>query len=163
MRGTRETYVIAAPDQGRLAFRLRKRETVGVPAPSVLIVDDDIDLAWITAELLLQEGYDVRVARDGEEGLRLLRENMPDVLILDVEMPLLDGPSVAKRMLVEDCGLEEIPVVLVSGIADLAAVARRVGTPYVLGKPFDVGRLLAMVRSALAERRPPEPHPDVSA
>src|SRR5690349_15173842 len=125
--------------------------------PNVLVVDDDADLAWITAEILAAPGWQVRLAADGEEGLSMLRTTPPDAVILDVEMPILDGPAVAARMIVEDLGLEKIPVVLVSGVVDLEDVARDVGTPYFVCKPFDIDRLVDVVRLALEERRPPKP------
>ena len=74
-------------------------------------------------------------------------------------MPILDGPGMAYRMLVEDCGRETIPIVLLSGTMDLAAVARRVGTSYTLPKPCDPERLLGMIEKALTERTPPRPRP----
>jgi DNA-binding NtrC family response regulator len=125
--------------------------------PNVLVVDDDADLAWITAEILAATGWRVRLAADGEEGLSMLRPTLPDAVILDVEMPILDGPAVAARMIVEDLGLEKIPIVLVSGVVDLEEVAREVGTPYFVYKPFDIDKLVDVVRLALEERQPPKP------
>jgi CheY-like chemotaxis protein len=125
----------------------------------ILIVDDNADLAELVATLLAGEGHDVRIAHDGEAGMRALAAGLPDLLILDVDMPILDGPGMAYRMLVEDCGQELIPIVLVSGTLDLVQVARRVGTQYVLAKPCEPKRLLRMVARALAERTPPCPCP----
>lgn len=125
----------------------------------VLLVDDDEDVTWVLEQLLEIAGHTVRIAHDGEEGLLLLEQRIPDVTILDVEMPLLDGPSMAYRMFVHDCGLENIPIVLVSGVFDLARVAARVGTPYFTAKPFDTGTMLSLVDRALSERLPPHPLP----
>ncbi len=124
---------------------------------NLLIVDDNVDLAGLLEVLLTAEGHRVRVAYDGEAGMRALDESLPEVVILDVDMPVLDGPGMAYRMLVEDCGRELIPIVLLSGTVDLAAVARRVGTPYTLPKPCDPDRLLRMIARTLAERTPPRP------
>jgi DNA-binding NtrC family response regulator len=123
----------------------------------VLVVDDDEDVAWTLEQHLLLEGYTVRVAHDGEEGLELLRERMPDLVVLDVEMPLLDGPEMAYRMFVHNCGLENIPIVLSSGVFDLAAVAARVGTPYFTAKPSDPDDVKQLIRRALTERELPRP------
>jgi DNA-binding NtrC family response regulator len=122
----------------------------------LLIVDDDQDVAG-TLRMVLELEHAVRVADNGEEGMRLLNQQRPDIILLDVEMPVLDGPGMAYRMFVEDAGREQIPIVLVSGIADLAGVARRVGTPYYLLKPVDVEPLFETVRRALIERTPPRP------
>ncbi len=125
----------------------------------MLIVDDDEDVAWAVEQLVLSAGHTVRVAADGEAGLAALAERAPDVVILDVEMPLLDGPGMAYRMFVHDAGLEEIPIVLLSGVFELHKVAERVGTPYFTPKPFDPRQLLALVQRALTERAPPRPQP----
>ncbi len=102
----------------------------------ILIVDDDVDVAELLSSLLEARGHEVRRAADGHEGLRLLEEELPDLLILDVEMPQLTGPDVVYRMIVHDAGMEDIPVLLVSGVVGLSSVAERVGTPYFVGKPF---------------------------
>ncbi len=103
---------------------------------SILVVDDDWDVAESVEMLLESEGHGVHIAHDGREGLASLRDGRPDLIVLDVEMPLLDGPGMALQLLIQDGGLENIPIVLVSGAAGLNAVARRVGTPYAVSKPF---------------------------
>jgi DNA-binding NtrC family response regulator len=123
----------------------------------VLVVDDDDDVAWTLEQHLLLDGYTVRVAHDGEEGLAFLRERMPDLVVLDVEMPVLDGPGLAYRMFVHNVGLENIPIVLISGVFDLPAVAARVGTPYFTPKPFDPDDLKQLIRRSLTERALPRP------
>jgi DNA-binding NtrC family response regulator len=125
----------------------------------VVVVDDDEDVAWALEQLLELAGYTVRVAHDGEAGLRLLQERLPDLVVLDVEMPVLDGPSMAYRMFVHNCGLENIPIVLISGVFDLRGVAARVGTPYFTAKPFDTMEILKLVNRALTERALPRPTP----
>jgi DNA-binding NtrC family response regulator len=123
----------------------------------LLIVDDDLDVVWILEQVLMQAGYVVRVAYNGEEALRSLHERYPDLVILDVEMPVLDGPGLAYQMFVHNCGMENTPIVLLSGVFDIEAVARRVGTPYFLGKPFNPNDLMRMVRRALVEQAVPRP------
>ncbi len=123
----------------------------------LLIVDDDPDLAEVVQALLVAEGHRVRRAHDGEDGLRALFERLPELVVMDVDMPILDGPGMAYRMLVEDCGKETVPVVIVSGNINLPDIARRVGTPYALAKPFGPDQLLELLGRALAERTPPYP------
>ncbi len=123
----------------------------------VLVVDDDTMLAETVADILAMEGHTVRVGKDGVDGLRLVAEQMPDLLLLDLEMPRLSGPEMARRMLTEDAGRERIPIVLLSGVADLDRVAAVVGTPYVLAKPCDLDRLLETTRRALREKTAPHP------
>jgi len=123
----------------------------------LLVVDDDIDVAGLMAELLCAEGHVVRVARNGAEGLILVAERHPDLVLLDVEMPVLTGPDMAYRMLLRDCGQENIPILLLSGIVTLPLVAARVGTPYFLAKPYTVDAVLDLMQRALRERTPPSP------
>jgi CheY-like chemotaxis protein len=125
---------------------------------SVLIVDDQSDIVEISTELLESAGHRVRSGRNGEEGLKSLDAGpLPDCVLLDVEMPVLNGPGMAHQMLLHDAGEECIPILLVSGREDLADIARCVGTPYFLAKATpDYGRaLLAILDRALRERRAP--------
>ncbi len=121
----------------------------------LLLVDDDPDVSEILVEFLRAEGHDVRHAKDGEEGLRMLGASTPDVVLLDVEMPVLDGPGMAYRMFLEDVGHERIPIVFLSGVADLHLIAAHIGTSYYLAKPFSLDALVRMLDRVLRERTPP--------
>jgi DNA-binding response OmpR family regulator len=123
----------------------------------LLIVDDDEDIAAALADILQCEGHCVRLAHDGIEGLKRLREGRPDAILLDVEMPRLTGPQMAYEIFLRDAGDEMIPIVLLSGKLDLDCVATAVGTPYYLPKPYPVSELLALLDRALTERMPPRP------
>jgi CheY-like chemotaxis protein len=125
----------------------------------LLVVDDDPDIGDMLAEVLHGEGHTVRVAHDGSEGLELLAERLPDVVLLDVEMPILTGPQMAMRMFLHDCGQEAIPIVLQSGVKNLTAIAAVVDTPYFLAKPFTLEDMFEMLERALVERVPPHPVP----
>jgi DNA-binding NtrC family response regulator len=125
----------------------------------VLIIDDDLDGAEALADLMRAEGHEVRVGYNGQDGLRLARERIPEVALLDVEMPVLDGPGMAYEMLLRDMGLEQVPIVFLSGVANLREVAAAVGTPYFLGKPYRYERVVALVERALSERIAPRPSP----
>lgn len=123
----------------------------------ILIVDDDRELVEALSDVLEAEGHTVCRASDGKEGLTQLVAEHPDVVLCDVEMPVLDGPGMAKRILVHDAGAEKIPLVLLSGVRDIGRLARTLGTPYFLGKPYEVDRLLALLERVLVERTPPNP------
>jgi CheY-like chemotaxis protein len=125
---------------------------------NVLIVDDDSDTVEVSTELLGASGHRVRTGYNGEEGLKSLGEGkLPDCVLLDVDMPVLNGPGMAHQMLLHDAGEEKIPIVLVSARADLAAVAAHMGTPYFLAKASaDYGDvLIKLLARALFERRAP--------
>lgn len=131
--------------------------------PDLLVVDDDLELGDMLADLLREDGYDVRIARNGQDGLAQVRARRPDAAVLDVEMPVLTGPEMAYAMFLHDLGLEEVPIVLVSGILDLKSVAAAVGTPYFVAKPYAMDHIRAIVRKALDERVPPHPQLQVAA
>lgn len=124
---------------------------------NLLLVDDELDMADAFAEILRLEGHTVRQARNGEQGLALLKEERPDLILCDVEMPVLNGPGMAYRIFLRDAGEEKIPIVLSSGVADVHHVAKRLGTPYYIGKPFTVDQMLALLNRALTERKAPCP------
>lgn len=128
----------------------------------VLIIDDDLDSADALSEIMRAEGHDVRVGYNGQDGLRLAKERIPEIALLDVEMPLLDGPGMAYEMFLHDMGLEHVPVVFISGVANLRDVAAAAGTPYFLGKPYRYEQIITLVKRALAERTPPYPQPRAS-
>lgn len=121
----------------------------------VLIIDDDLDGADALAEIMRAEGHAVRVGYDGKDGLRLASERTPEVALLDVEMPILTGPDMAYEMFLHDMGLEKVPVVFISGVANLREVAAAAGTPYFLSKPYRYEQVVRLVSRALAERIAP--------
>lgn len=123
----------------------------------LLVVDDDPDLGELLCTLLEAQGHAVRLGRDGQEGLNLLEARLPDLVVLDVEMPRLTGPEMSYRMLIHDAGQEELPIILTSGIPNLARTAAMVGTPYFLAKPYGMDDVTAVIERALAERCPPTP------
>ncbi|MFZ5471870.1 MAG: response regulator [Myxococcota bacterium] len=121
------------------------------------MVDDDLDMANAFADVLRAEGHSVSLARNGQEGLVLLGKQKPELIICDVEMPVLNGPDMALEIFLKDAGDALIPILLASGVADLHRIADQVGTPYYLAKPFTVEQLLDTLSRALRERRPPQP------
>jgi DNA-binding NtrC family response regulator len=121
----------------------------------VLIIDDDIDSADVLAHIMRMQGHEVRIGYNGLDGLRLAKDRTPQLVLLDVEMPLLNGPRMAYEMLLHDLGLEHVPVVFLSGIPDLSTLAAEVGTPYFLTKPYSYDDVVALVARALAERVAP--------
>lgn len=123
----------------------------------LLIVDDDDDLADVLSEALEAHGHHTRRAANGSQGLKALAAHFPDAIVLDVEMPELDGPAMAFEMYMHDRGLEAIPIVLVSGIVGLPKIAARVGTPYFLSKPYTLEAVTKLCDKALEERVSPVP------
>jgi len=121
--------------------------------PLILTVDDTRDNLDILRVRLEAQGYAVADAADGEEGLAKAREIKPDLILLDIMMPKLDGIQVVRR-LKEDPELRGIPVILVTAKAetkDVVAGLDAGGDDY-LTKPFEHAALLARVRSMLRQK-----------
>ena len=122
----------------------------------ILLVDDNVDLVELISDVLRGDGHDVHVAHNGAAGLIALRsDNHPDVVVLDIEMPVLNGPAMAHQMKLHNVGEQYVPIVLCSAHPQLEAMARKMGTPYWLAKPYEPAALRAMVALALLERRAP--------
>jgi excisionase family DNA binding protein len=122
----------------------------GRTRPLVLIVDDDAGLREFLRANLEGEGYLVREAGSAEEGLTVLDEEPPDLILLDVMMPHVDGWEMLRRVR-ERHGVESIPVVMFSGKVDEieAGAAEEAGAQAFIGKPFDPEQLLASTKQLL--------------
>lgn len=99
-------------------------------------------------QILVIDGYSVRMAHNGEDGLRQLREHKPDLVVTDTEMPILDGPGMAYRRFLEDAGLERVPIVIISGFPEPKTLAECVGTPYFISKPIEINAALALIKKS---------------
>jgi excisionase family DNA binding protein len=119
--------------------------------PLVLIVDDDQDVREYVRINLEAEGYNVREAGNAEEGLRVLEESQPDLVLLDVMMPQVDGWEMLRR-LHERHGEGAVPVVMFSGKVDEQAAdeATQRGAQGFIGKPFDPGQLIEKTKQLLS-------------
>jgi CheY-like chemotaxis protein len=105
---------------------------------SVLLIDDDAALRMLYRFNLEASGLTVVEAADGESALRLLSKDLPDVILLDVMMPGIDGWEVARR-LADDARTRSLPIIFISARADDAALAqgRELGAVGYLTKPFN--------------------------
>jgi CheY-like chemotaxis protein len=118
----------------------------------ILIVEDEEDVRLFLKTLLEDNDYETVTAADGEEGFRRLREERPDLVTLDLQMPGETGTRFWRRMSREE-GLADVPVIVISGVAGRHLA---VGHPVaVLDKPIDRAALLDAVRAAL---EPDAPH-----
>jgi DNA-binding response OmpR family regulator len=119
---------------------------------TILIVEDDNTVRETLALNLRAEGYEVLSADDGEAGLRAAREGSPDLVILDVMLPRLDGLTVCRILRRES----EVPIVLLTARGTEAdkIIGLETGADDYIVKPFSLGEFLARVRAALRRGRP---------
>jgi signal transduction histidine kinase/CheY-like chemotaxis protein len=113
---------------------------------NILVIDDDAAVRHLIVECLQVLGYEVRQAADGEEGLALLREQAPDLLMVDFIMPKLNGAEVIERA---RAVLPDLPIILATGYADAQAGGNVLEHERVLQKPFNLDQLANMVTDAL--------------
>ena len=132
------------------AFLERSGQTVETPGPFVLIVDDDPGVREVVRANLELEGYSVREAGSAAEGLTALEHEPPDLILLDVMMPEVDGWEML-RQIQERFGVGALPVIVFSGQVDERAVdeAASRGARGFLGKPFDPQRLIDQAKQIL--------------
>ena len=133
-------------------------------AARVLVVDDDLVIRQLIGINLELEGFEVHLAADGEEALTLAAEILPDVVVLDVMMPKLDGLEVARRLRA-DPRTSEIRLVLVSARAQAADLQRGedMGADAYVTKPFEPDDLVGVVRRLAASGSTGSAGPDGSA
>jgi len=118
----------------------------------VLVIEDDTEIADVLRRSLRQEGHEVRTAADGEEGLAAAREFMPDLVILDLGLPGIDGIEVCTRIRADS----DVPILILTARVetDDRVEGLDAGADDYLVKPFERAELLARLR-ALMRRRPP--------
>jgi CheY-like chemotaxis protein len=116
----------------------------------ILIVEDDSNLRVVIRMVLERAGYEVAEARHGAEALESIRVEMPDLVIADLMMPVMNGAELIDRIQA-NAATAALPIVLVSGLHVDSAISRRVGA--VVLKPFEPSDLLASIERALRADR----------
>lgn len=123
-------------------------------APRILVADDEPDLLTIMRETLESEGFVVECAHDGNEALKMIQNNPPDIAVLDLRMPRMDGFEVCRRLR-EDPLYEHLPCIILSasGTRDSKVEGLTLGADDFITKPVDIVELLARVRMILKRTR----------
>lgn len=119
----------------------------------ILVVDDEPDIRELVRDILVDEGYDVTTAENGEQARQARRQRRPDLVLLDIWMPDIDGISLLREWSTER--EQNIPVIMISGhgTVETAVEATRLGAYDFLEKPLSLAKLILTVRHALEVRR----------
>jgi chemosensory pili system protein ChpA (sensor histidine kinase/response regulator) len=113
-----------------------------------MIVDDSLTVRKITGRLLAREGYNVLTAKDGVDAMEQLQDVVPDVMLVDIEMPRMDGFDLTRNVRA-DRRLRKIPIIMItSRTADKhRTYAKEIGVNVYLGKPYQEDELLSNIAS----------------
>jgi len=120
-------------------------------AEKILVADDEQEIRNLLDHFLKGQGYEVILASDGNEALKLASEKNPQVIILDIKMPGLDGLEVCKRLREKE-QTKLIPVIVITGFEDNKMEALNIGADDFVNKPFDMAEISSRVKSALRIR-----------
>ena len=122
----------------------------------VLLIDDEEHFCYFVKANLEQTGrFVVLVAQDGLRGIRLAQVNKPDLILLDINMPLMDGPATAERIL-ETENLRDIPLVFLSALVtkrEVAARGGRIAGRQFIAKPVTADQLIGAINYVLSRRK----------
>jgi pilus assembly protein CpaE len=125
-------------------------------AARILVVDDDLNIQRLLTYTLRQEGYEVILASDGTEGLRMWESEAPALVLLNVALPRLDGYQVATRIRQQEGSGAHVPIIMLAGEREIEQKVRglRAGADDYLVKPFHPAELVARIRSLLTRFTP---------
>lgn len=112
----------------------------------ILIVDDEPEIVEVLRRFLERKGYEVSVAMDGEEALKKTRQDLPDFIILDLNLPKLSGEQVCREIRAVE-STKRIPIVMLTGKSSDAdrVIGRVIGADRYLTKPFEINNLLKII------------------
>lgn len=123
--------------------------------PYVLVVDDSLTVRKVTSRFLQKQGYDVETAKDGVEALEQLRDRIPDVMLVDIEMPRMDGYELTSRIR-DEPRLNRIPIIMITSRSGMKHRERAMslGVDVYLGKPYQEDDLRKEIETLLRRGRP---------
>jgi CheY-like chemotaxis protein len=136
--------------------RLPSQQSAPRQRPLILVVDDEPDVVLVTKTRIRLSGYDAAVAVDGEMAIERIRELRPDLVLLDLNMPKLNGYQVCK-MVKADPNLSGTLILVCSGASSLGLYPEKhclqIGADGYVRKPYDVKELLQEISRLLAQRK----------
>lgn len=125
---------------------------VSVVGQRILIVDDQRGVRRLLEELFKKEGYDVTVAADGRESLEKIDSETPNLILMDMKMPRMNGLEASQEIIKMN---GEIPIIMMTAYGEMEVVqkALQIGVKYCITKPFDIFELRDRVKEVLEEDR----------
>src|SRR6266508_2152141 len=128
-------------------------------ATKVLVVDDDLNIQRVLVFTLKQEGFEVLVASDGRAGVEMAQEAQPDLILMDVAMPRLDGYGATQQIRAAELGGKRVPIIMLTSEADVGERVKglRAGADDDIVKPFHPLELMARIQALLARGGPVGP------
>lgn len=117
---------------------------------TVLVVEDEEDIRFLLRAVLESEGYRVAEATTGADAVSIALEIVPQLILMDISLPLLDGLSATRQIKAQET-LRDVPVIAVSAYHTARRRAVRAGCSDLIGKPVDIEELKAMVRQLAAQ------------
>ena len=142
-----------APARAQAAAAAQAEPDLRGTAPIIMVVDDSLTVRKITSRLLEREGYQVLTAKDGVDALQQLKDNLPAVMLVDIEMPRMDGFDLTKNVRA-DPRTAGVPIVIISSrTADKHRnQAAQLGVNAFLGKPYQETELLQHIATFVGKR-----------
>lgn len=123
----------------------------GHDGKTVLVVDDDVDLLALVASVLREEGFEVSTAENGREALDAVSRGMPDLILLDMKMPVMNGWEFSREFRTRHGGAA--PILVLSAADDARKRAAEIGADGLVSKPFELDALLRAVDEHIRPRR----------
>src|SRR3990167_416795 len=118
----------------------------------ILILEDEEDLVEIMKSVLIDEGFEVISANNGEDGLRLVEKSPPDLIVLDINMPKMGGIAFYHKIFDQESQRPQFPVVVVTARANLGDLFRDLNADGFMSKPFKIDDFLREVETIMAKR-----------
>jgi two-component system alkaline phosphatase synthesis response regulator PhoP len=144
-------------DMSETTARRPEEGTGRRPATRILVAEDERDVAELIRYTLAREGFEVVIATNGAEALRQAREDRPDLMLLDLMLPQVNGWELCRR-LKQDPATRALPVIMLTARAEEAdkVLGFELGADDYVTKPFSTRELVARVRAVVRRSRPPE-------
>ncbi|WP_323845881.1 Hpt domain-containing protein [Microbulbifer magnicolonia] len=148
----RQAAQLARPDMPRLEVESKAEAKPEQRQQTVMVVDDSVTVRKVTSRFLEREGYQVSTAKDGQDAVIQLQDHIPDLILLDIEMPRMDGFEVARHIR-SSSRLRDIPIVMITSRTGKKHRdhAMSLGVNHYLGKPYQEEVLLATIREYTGE------------